>query len=479
MKNRLDPEKNISSCRNNNQHIFSCARRYGFFLFLFILCLLPAHRSIANDKFLDIQTITTEQGLNAWLVEDHSVPVISLRFAFTGAGSRGETKNTQGLSQLASNTMDEGAGELDSTAFQQALRENAIELSFFSNRDVFGGTLYTRAVTLERAAQLLRMALINPRFDEEPVRRMKEANIARIRSSLSNPQWIAARLANDRGFGDHPYALNSGGTISSLQKLSLQDLHQFASTKLARENLKIALSGAITSEQAKELISKIFSELPAEARIPSVQDMQIQNLGSTGLYKTSIPQTIIRSWQPALDRDDEDYYPYLVMNQILGAGGFGSRLMEEIREKRGLTYGIYTSLNTMKHADFLSLGLSTANKNVPEVLTLSKQEMKKLQTEPVGSAELEDAKSYLIGSMALSLSSSSSIASLLLTMQLDELPVNYLDSRDDKIANVAASDVQRVARKWLQPDQMMTILVGEPENPPENTEILKELPNVE
>ena len=449
-------------------------------LLLLILLLVPLQVQ-ARDKFLDIQEHQTASGLKFWLVEDHSIPVIALDFAFDNAGAKYDPKEKQGLAKLASNTLDEGAGDLTSSDFQGTLRKQSISLGFSSGRDTFGGSLKTRTSTKERAAELLHLALTSPIFEEADVQRMKDANIARIRSSLSDPEWIAARLTNEVIFEGHPYALNSGGTISTLQALTKEDLKTFVKERLAKDVLKVSIVGDVTAEEAKALVEKIFSSLPeTQSLTAQTEDFELTNQGTTYLYETDIPQSIVDAYLPALPRTDPDYYAFQVMNQILGAGGFGSRLTEEIREKRGLTYGIYTYLTQMEHINFLTLSSSTANQNTGEMIKLAEAELIKMTAEPVTDQELQNAVSYINGSLPLTLSSTSNISSLLLGMQLDDLPIDYMDTRAEKFEAVTKEDIQRTAQKYLIPEKMVYVIVGQPEGLNEdNVTRLSDIPNVE
>lgn len=444
---------------------------------LFVLILLPGCAR-ADERVLDIREVTSPGGITAWLVEDHSVPVISLKFGFTGAGASLDPADKQGLSRMLSNTMDEGAGDLDSQSFQKELLDLSISLSFGSDRDNFSGSLKTLTANKARAFELLSMALTKPRFDEEPVNRMRAANQSRIRSSLSDPEWMAARLMNDRAFSGHVYAQNSGGTLSSLDAITPDDLRKFHQSYLGKNNLVVAVAGDINPAELKTVLDKIFSGLPEKSEIPAIQDAALQNEGATALYRQDIPQTIIEMMQPGISRKDKDFQKAQVMNFILGSSGFGSRLTQEIREKRGLTYGIYSSFDNMTHFASLSVSTSTKNESVPELLGLVKAEWEKMKTAPVNQQELDDAKSYLTGSLPLSLTSTDAIAGLMLSLELDGMPVNYLDTRQKEIESTTVEDVQNVARRLLDMAKMTIVLVG---NPPEmpDVKIVEDLPNAE
>lgn len=444
---------------------------------LFIITLFTP-QAFARDKMLDIQEVSSDSGIKAWLVEDNSIPVIALQFSFKGAGSIQETPDKQGLVQLLSNTMDEGAGEIPSEEFQKTLRDLSISLSFSGGRDGFSGGLKTLTANKDKAFELLKLALNEPRFDAEPVARMIAANQSRIRSSLSNPDWMAARLMNDRAYQGHPYAMNSGGTLTSLAALTPDDLRNFSKMHLTRDRLHIAVAGDITAEDLKSALDQIFAPLPEKAPDNKIEPVKLQNKSSVFLYKQDIPQTVIEIMQSGISRNDPAYFHAQIMNFILGSSGFGSRLTEEIREKRGLTYGVYSYMSTGDYFNALAISTSTANENVPEMLELLKAEWEKMRSYPVSQEELDNAKSYLIGSTPLSLTSTDAIAGLMLSLQLDKLGVDYLDIREKAIQSATIDDIFKVSQRLLAPENFVTILVGNPA-PVESAQIIETLPNVE
>lgn len=455
--------------------------RAFLFLPLFFLAFILPVSGGARAELLKLREVKSPGGITAWLAEDHSVPVIAVEYAFRGAGAAQDPPGKQGLARMASNTMDEGAGDLDAQAFQKELRDRVISLSFGADRDHFNGSLKTLTKNRERAFELLNLALTRPRFDAEAVERMRAANESRIRSSLSDPEWMAARLQNDRIFSGHPYAMNSGGTLSTLPAITGKDLRGFHEKLIGRNNLVVAVAGDITAEELASRLDQIFGGLP-EARVPEIADIQPQNQGKTFLHEQDAPQTIIEIAQPGIGRTAPEYHTAQVMNFILGSSGFGSRLTEEIREKRGLTYGIYSGLQTMDHADLLSVSTSTANANAGKMLELIRAEFARMQKTAVTAQELADAKSYLIGSLPLTLTSTDRIAGLALSLQLDNLPRDYLDIREREIRAVTAEDVQKLAGRLLAPGLFATVLVGRPEGlTPETLKTLETvsvLPNV-
>jgi zinc protease len=444
-----------------------------YILVLFLIVVSPA-----QAKVLDIQEITTPGGISAWLVEDHSLPIVAMRYAFVGAGAYNDPAEKQGLSLLVSNNMDEGAGDLPSQDFQKQLDDYSISLSFSATRDDYQGTLQSLSRHKERAFDLLRLALTFPRFDAEPLARMRDANLSRIRGSLSNPDWMAARLLNDVAYEGHPYAYNAGGTLTSLHNITQDDLREFVNTRLSQDRLKIAIVGDMTAEEAAIMIDQVFGALPKAAPKIDIARLDVQNAGAKVNYTQEIPQTILQMIQPGISRDHPDFQAAQVMNFIFGGSGFGSRLTEEIREKRGLTYGIYSSFQSMRGIDSLNISSSTKNEAVGKVLDLVREAMVKMQQELVSADELQRAKSYMVGALPLQLTSTSSIANMLLSLQLDDLPNDYLDQRAAAIEAVTAEDVMRVAQNLLKPDDLTVVMVGQPQGV-ENVEIVTELPNVQ
>ncbi len=447
---------------------------------VFFCCVLVFASDVSardvQKKYLDIQDVKSPSGISAWLVEDHSVPVIAIKFAFRGAGSKNDPDDKQGLARMLSNTLDEGAGDLDAQGFQKALSDDSISLSFGASRDHFTGQVKTLTLHKDRAFELLELALMAPRFEQEAIERMRAANKSRINASRSDPQWIAARLQNDRLFEGHPYALNSGGTLSSLDAIKEGDLRGFLKY-LGKENLIVAASGDITAEELGLVLDRVFGGLPEGIKVQDAA-YDLQNAGKSYVYTQDIPQTVIEIAQNGIGRADEGYYPAQIMNFILGESGFGSRLMEEIREKRGLTYGIYSYFRDYDDVDVMQVSTSTKNESVGEMLVLIKDEWQKMIDAPVSDKELADAKSYIIGSLPLQLTSTDSIADIILSLQLDHLPITYLDERADKINAVTAADIQNAARNLLDASSFTTILVGKPEGI-EGAIMLDKLPNVE
>ncbi len=445
-------------------------------IFMLFIVMFSAN-SFAADKVLDIKEITTDKGIKIWYVEDKSLPIISMSFGFKGAGAVNERADKQGLVQLLSNTMDEGAGKYNSQEFQKILADNSISLYFSSNRDDFTGNLKTLSKYRDKAFELLKLAINEPRFDEEAVSRMKQANIARIKSSLSNPEWIAARIMNDVAYNGHPYAQNSGGTIKTIENIKIDELKKYTKTYFGKNNLMIAVTGDIGEDELKTRIDDIFGDLD-DVKISDKEKISIKSSGEIIFYEMDIGQSVIRIYQNGIDKNHPDYQAAKVMNHILGGGGFGSRLTEEVREKRGLTYGIYSGFISMDYADLFKISTSTKNESVNEAIAIIKTEINKISENGVSQKELDDARNYLLGSLPLSLSSTDRISALMLNLQLSGRTADYLDIRKKEIENLKIEDIKRAASEILNSNLMNIVIVGKGNDSLNINQKIENIPNV-
>lgn len=460
--------------------------KWFFLVLLFILAIIAfvlfiavqAQAQKTEKPFINIQEIKTGNGLTLWHVEDRTLPIVSLKFMVKGHGTTLDPDDKQGMIRLLSNTMDEGAGKLNGQDFQKQLSDHSISLAFNAGRDYFGGDLITLSRNKEKAFELLTLSISQPRFDEEAIVRMGDANITRIKSSLSEPDWIAARILNDKFFQGHPYSKNSGGTISGLKSITPDHLKAAHKKILSKNNLLIASAGDISANEISQAVDRIFYSLPLDTEKNSIKNLTYIKNTKPYLFEKDIPQTMVEIMIPTFDQKDPDYYALQVLNYIFGGAGFGSRLMQTAREERGLTYGIYSDLQDMDYADMMSISTSTKNESVVEMMAIITSEMEKLKTTKVGEKELQNAKSYITGSMPLALKSTGDFADIALSLQAQEKPIDYLEHYDDRINSVTSDDILRVAKRVLIKENMVTVLVGMPINLNNITKI-ESIPNVE
>jgi len=409
-----------------------------------------------------IQTVTSKGGITAWLVEDRQNPIISMRFRFKG-GSALDPDGKQGLADFVASTIDEGAGDLDSQAFRTILENRSIGLSFSAGRDNFNGQLKTLVRDQDKAFSLLSLALTKPRFDTEPVQRIRAQIISSIRTASQSPHTAAGKTLFQTYFDGHPYGKNPNGDEKSISGMSVTDLKTFTRNRFAKNNLIIGVVGDITPEKLGPLLDKTFGSLPEKATPWDIPETHPDPGLKTIVKEMNVPQSSIAFAAPGIKRDDPDFYAAYVMNHILGGGSFTSRLYQQVREKRGLVYSVYTSLMPFDKAGIIFGGAATNNAKVKETLSVIRQEWEKFVKSGVSQQELKDAKTFITGSFPLRFTSSDNIAAMLVGIQSANLGIDYIDRRNSLIDAVTLDDVERVAKRLLKPQSMLTVVVGKPE----------------
>ncbi len=410
---------------------------------------------------IEIQQVESPGGIEAWLVRDTTLPILSIEFSFRG-GRAYDPANKAGLSNLMSGMLDEGAGELDSKTFQTELQNKSIRMSFGAGRDTFRGSLKTLNVHRKRAAELLSLALTQPRLDAEPLERMRQQSLVSLKRRATNPNYIAGRTWTTAVFGAHPYAMPSGGTEESLNAITQQDLLDAVKDRFARNLLIIGVTGDITPAELGPLLDQAFGTLPARGDMATIPEVEPEFRGETYVVDLDVPQSAILFGQRGLKRDDPHWYTGLVMNYILGGGGFSSRLYSEVREKRGLAYSVGAGLNPMRLTALIAGSAGTNNENVAESLKIIQSEWRRMRDEGVTEDELSQAKSFLTGSFPLRLSSTDRIARMLVSIQYHNLGIDYIDRRASYIKAVTRDDIAKLARELVDPEGLTFVIVGKP-----------------
>lgn len=427
-------------------------------LFLAVLLLLAA----APARAFEVQEVTSPGGVRAWLVEDHSMPLISVAAGFHG-GSALDPAGKEGLARFVSGLLDEGAGDLDSAAFQAQVNELAIDYDFDAGVDDFTGSIRTLTEHRDEAFNLLGLALGKPRFDAEPVERVRGQLLAILADEASDPGAIASRVWWHAAFPTHAYGRQISGTAAGIKAVSADDLRSFVTQRFARDNLVVGVVGDITAAELAPLLDKTFGALPAKAAQLPLAEAAPDVPGAVFVIDRNVPQSIVLFGQNGLKRQDPDFYAAYVMNHILGGSSFSSWLTQEVREARGLAYSIGTDLVTLDHAGLLQGSVGTKNASVAEAITLIKQQWRRMRDDGPTEAELADAKLYLTGSYPLRFNSTSGIAQALVGVQLEGFPSDYFNKRNGYIQAVTLDEVRRVAKRLLDPDKLTFAVVGRPE----------------
>ncbi|MBF0266956.1 MAG: insulinase family protein [Alphaproteobacteria bacterium] len=429
-----------------------------------LLALLMLAASAAQALAAPPIRVISPGGIEAWLIEDHANPILSLEMAWRDSGAAYDARGKEGLARLMAATLDEGAGPYDSQAFQRRLEDLSIKLSFNAGMDMMQGSLITLSRHRAQAFEMLRLSLVQPRFDQDAILRIKGQILAGLARSSEDPQTMVSRGWYAAAFPAHPYGRVSDGTPDSIAALTRKDLVA-ATQRLGRANLILGVVGDITPAELAPLLDSTFSPLPAQPvthPLPSA-DVGIPAQGIKPLVlKKAIPQSVVQFGLAGVKRDDPDWFPAYVLNYILGGGGFSSRLMMEIREKRGLAYSAYSYLHPYDHAGIWVGGVATRNDKVAQSIRLVRKELSRLNAQGVSAEELRDAKTYLTGSFPLRYDSSANIAGLLVAVQADHLGIDYLDRRNELVMKVTKADVARVAKRLFKPENLIVVIAGDP-----------------
>lgn len=421
-------------------------------LLLLLILVLPA-------AAVEIREVVSAKGIRAWFVEDDTVPIVTLRFAFKG-GSAQDPAGQSGLANLMTSLFDEGAGELDSAAFQARLDDSGAEMGFSESRDAIYGTMRTLAESRDEAFSLLALAVNHPRFDRAPFERIRNQVLSGIKAGARDPNTLAQERWRKALYGDHPYALDDSGTEASLAAIAPADLKRFHARQFARSNLVVAAVGAIDEATLKAKLDAVFGGLPERPELTPVADLA-PKLGQEVRVPFDLPQASLALAYPGVPRADPRFFAANLMVEILGGNGLSSRLFDEVREKRGLAYGVDASLANFDHLSMLVISTATNAARADETLAVIRDTVKRMAAEGPTEAELAAVKRYVIGAYAINaLDSSSSIASTLVELQMENLGIDYLDRRTGLIGAVTLDQVRQAARELLTAEPAVLVVGG-------------------
>ncbi|HEX5211228.1 MAG TPA: pitrilysin family protein [Pseudolabrys sp.] len=423
-------------------------------------CAALALLAAAPASAMTIEKIVSPSGITGWLVREPSLPLIALNYAFHG-GSAQDEPDKAGTANLAADLLDEGAGELDGKTFHDRLENHAIEMRFQVARDYFHGSLRTLSENRNEAFDLLRLALSAPRFDAEAVERVRGQMLSVLHRQSSDPNSLASRRWWQAAFPGHPYGRESQGTLDSVPRIGVADLRDSVRRVFARNELTISIVGDVDAKTAGELIDRAFAGLPAKNDLKPVASASPTGLGRRIVVNLDVPQAVVTFGGPGLARHDPDFMAGYVVNHILGGGSFTSRLYREVREKRGLAYGVSDQLVWFRRAAVVLGGTATRADRTADALAIVESETKRMAESGPTAAELIAAKAYLKGAYALSLDSSGKIAAQLTQIQLDNLGIDYIQRRSALIDAVTIDDAKRAAKR-LYGGGMLVTVVGRP-----------------
>ena len=418
------------------------------------LLALPLRAEIA------IQEVTSPGGIKAWLVEDHGIPFTALEIRFQGGQSL-DAPGKRGAVNLMTGLIEEGTGDLDSQAFAAARDALAADLGFDSNVDAVSVSARFLTENREQAIDLLRRAITEPKFDPVAVERVRGQVQSIIRNSSQDPQSIASNIFNAQAFGTHPYASDGNGTLETVAALTRDDIIAAHRATLARDRVFVGATGDITAAELGTLLDTLLANLPATgAPMPPLAPVTLS--GGVTVEPFPGPQAVILFGHNGISRDDPDYFAATILNEVLGGGRFGARLMTEVREKRGLTYGIGTYLADYDQADLVVGQMSSSNETTAQAIDVVRSEWARVAAEGITEQELATTKTYLTGSYPLRFDGNARIAGILVGMQMIGLPVDYPATRNDRVNAVTLEDVKRVAARLIREGDLRFVVVGSP-----------------
>ena len=426
---------------------------------------LDSYQNVKNAatprRSIAIEHWQTTNGAKTLFVQADELPMVDVRVLFNAGSARDGDKF--GLASLVSRMLDEGTTTRTTDQISTSFENIGASFSASAYRDMF--VLDLRVLSQEdylpTAVEVFTDVMARPSFPEVAFKRIFEGAQVGQQQRQQSPSAQASILFYQHLYGEHPYAHPSHGTPDTLKKITIDDLKQFHQQYFVANNATIAIVGNINAVRAQQISEQISQALATGQAAPALT--KVTPLAKALHKHLAFPsqQTHITIGQATLRRDNPDYEALYVGNEIFGGGGFGSILMKELREKRGLTYGVYSSFAPMQAEGPFIINLSTRNEQAQEALTLIRSHLKEFLKTGITEQQLQAAKDNILGSFPLSTSSNSSILAYLGSMGFYNLPLDYLDSFNQRINNVTTEQVKTAFRKHLNPDKMLTVTVGQ------------------
>lgn len=416
---------------------------------------------VHDGEFATIQQFTTPGGVSVWLVEEPSIPILSLRMAWT-AGETNDPEGLEGLTNAMVYHMNEGAGALDAQAFFKGMEELNMSFSCGASNE---STYCNSSMLTDNASEsfdMIALALSEPRFDDGPFERFLREQEVGLQTRETNPRYLANRARAAAMYPDHPYARET--SAESLAAITQDGMRAQKDLLMVKDGMLVTAVGAMSPEELAPLIDQAVAGLP-DTSTPTETDAVTlaAPLAAPVTIDLPQPQSLVTFAGPAMEREDPDFYTAVVLNYTFGGGGFQSRLMQDLRVEKGLTYGVYTQVSSEDKIQLWSGGGQTKNESAGEFIAGIKANMETMVAEGMTEEELADAKAYLTGSYPLGFDSNAKIAGRMMGVRLDELPVDFFDKRNAMVDAVTLEDVNRVAAEYLSPDNFTFVIVGQPE----------------
>jgi len=456
----------MKAIRYGNGEARGCSRMAGLLRRLIAVAgILAALSAGTASAATVVKEVTSPGRLRAWLVEDHSVPLYAIHFAFIG-GSTLEPEGKEGLANVLASMLLEGAGEDDSAAFKGRLASNGVRLSFTASRDSVIGTMEGLTKRRDEAVALLAAAVNQPRFEADALERVRARGLSDLAFADRHPKSIAVNDWYARSFAGHPYGRRAEGTPESVAGISSEDLERFRRQLFSCASLRVVAVGDLDEPSLAAILDRVFSGLPRELAMPPPRTIRPLPEAGLAVVRRNFPSTVTVFGLASVPASHPDYFATLVMSHIVGSGQFASRLLEAVRTRRGLAYAVSMAPVNDGYASLLMGEVETANDKAAETLDVIRASLARFAEEGPTEKELEDAKRYLVGSFPLGLDANARIAETLLAFRLAGHGPGYVRERQERIAAVGMEDVRRVARAILAPERMVVTVVGSPDPAP-------------
>ena len=428
------------------------------------LIMIIALSGMANSAFakLYIQHWQAPSGAQVYFVENHDLPMLDVAVDFA-AGSGFDDATRPGVAELTNSLLDAGVEGMSEDEIGRKLADIGAQKSEHVDPDRSGISIRTLSSPAERdiALDILSRVLQHPLFPEEVLAREKIRTIAALKEAASKPESIAGKKFSKAVFGTHPYGWST--EVSDVEKIQRADVEIFYKNHYTTKSAIVALMGDITRAQAEGIAEQLTMSLPTEGagtKIPPVT-LQIQATELRILHPATQSHILIGA--PGIARNDPDYFPLYVGNYILGGGGFVSRLMNEIREKRGMAYSVYSYFMPMQQPGAFELGLQTKKEQADEALKLARATLRQFVDKGVTENELKAAKDNIIGGFPLRIDSNKKILEYLSVIGFYGLPLTYLDDFTAKVEKVTTAQIHDAFKRRIHPEAMATVIVGAPE----------------
>ncbi len=423
----------------------------------FLMLLLTSFNAAATPQ---IQTWQTENGAKVLFVPAKEIPMLDVRIVFDAGAAR--DNGLSGLSILTNGLLAEGAAGKSSQQIAEEFESVGAQLDNSALRDmaILGVRSLTEPDYLNPAIKTLTEVLTQPDFPQQSFQRELNRMKVSVKARQQSPSALAGEAFYAAVFGEHPYASPVSGTEESLEQITLDDIRAFYKQYYVANNATIAIVGNVERQQAEEIVKLIVSALPAgekAAALPAVKPLtEAKNI----VIDFPSTQTHIYVGQTGTKRGDDDYFSLYVANHPFGGSGFSSRLVEVIREDKGLAYSVYSYFSPMRQYGAFAMGMQTKTDQTQQALLLLNQELKKYVENGPESVELEASVSNITGSFPLNIDSNGKLLEYIAMIGFYDLPIDYLDHFIDNIRAVDIDMINDALSRRLHPDKMVTVIVG-------------------